>query len=1573
MADDQFTQKQLEILAAFQNPQQSTDTGTGLGGVLGRDLVNLPSKTANSLMGSLNSLANMGAPEGKKPEAWKVPNLVDEPTMTAASPASSKVANVIAGGILPELAAVFIPYAGISKVAKVAGAGASIADLVGNIGTGAISGAREGSGEMIRQAGVFGALGPISKIESPLARVGAAAGLGATDYAVTQSEGASQSQSLGTAAFDLIAGSIPHGRPNRFANLQTPEIQNLPIDEILPPVRDRRALRITDGRDITGPIINMPARVNPTFPSDLSTTPQVADLPFDVTRDYLVIVPRPTPPRSFAPNNVDLLTQVPVGMEESLQQSHGKMQQIPEYMRTQGGGSNLDIFATLGASGVSGLLGGAIGGKLGGDDTSIGLGIVGGLALPWLGAAGLAKLLKPSEAELGPIFKHLKETGSIGGPAFKLPNGTVIADSTARHHYDLVDQIPNSIPPSQVERGFINEHGEFLTAHEANAEALLSGQISKKTFKENAQTKTLGLTTEDITPENSFATPFNSERGSVGSGNSAGTSNLLATIEKNIADAKMMQPNDPEGFLQKMADSALMKGNIEAESNFKAAIATLQNQKKIPDVSEPFKLKSNNESANTSIHTLLPLAGGAVGATAGYQEGGMERATAGAILGLGAGVGLGRLLDRIQLTNPASTVKLASRAVKSSVKSGLENAINSPAKDLGGQDVYGRGDILPKFFRGMEHLFNLGLPADLHSAITRARGFASDIVEQGNAALKQAVKFNPPEDIRKRVTDFIDGKLFTEGEQDAFLKGNGVLSEKEFKKLGITEREQYSAWTKPDDSKVYVPDGTREKFLTLNEKKLLEGIPEEWKEFANLQITARRSMNDFQRTILEALPEGYLRDKISDSIGRYVPRVYRFFTDNKHAVTDEQINKASSEFGLTKASQEIDAAINSRKAKLSSDYNQIMQELQGKSDLKSTERFQRLGKFQQVDVAGQSYHAAPEIVETLKKFSNEDFLRNEVRSYLAELKGNRQTFGSKGIDKSLFTEREDMGPAFRDLLGEYTDPTERMAMGLQKMYAPSQAAKLIAMARDMKIDDLPISFSGDKWAALNTQLKEEIARTTEPSKVASLQNQLDRLNAYKKLPSDIKFGEFSGLYVHRFLADHFSNDGRIWDTGLGRGMASFNTFFKTTHVPLNPISQLRQLLSMPVFAVIGKATPAAMTQAWDAYKGVSESVKRELIREGIWTADFIRGEVKAGVDNIMNGRYDSEVVKGLKKGYENILELYRIPDMMVRGGTYIAAKNRIALELGLKIDSPKVIQKAVEWTDRYTMNYDNLNRATRIARNIPFINPFISFQSEMLRILKNLAVDSSQGNIERLAVLGGVVALPELAMKVGEGSLTPGDQKQWEKMKGQLPPYMRDAYLVPIAKLQNGKFKYVSISPIIPQDNFQQSVKAMATGDPEALMAVNPFLSSDKSPLFNLISEAVTGESRQTGLKYRDTKEQLSSMVSEILPPLAPGGYEWKKLANVNVENLRSGKVENWGDIALRYTTGLSSGVLKPEAVSQSAVSKLKQEISNLREYYLRVVRTTSPDTEKKAAYDEYRQGVELLIHDFAEKNQPVK
>lgn len=53
----------------------------------------------------------------------------------------------------------------------------------------------------------------------------------------------------------------------------------------------------------------------------------------------------------------------------------------------------------------------------------------------------------------------------------------------------------------------------------------------------------------------------------------AGTSNLTASAEKNVRDAKMMRPEDPAGFLREMVARARARGDEETAANLERAVA----------------------------------------------------------------------------------------------------------------------------------------------------------------------------------------------------------------------------------------------------------------------------------------------------------------------------------------------------------------------------------------------------------------------------------------------------------------------------------------------------------------------------------------------------------------------------------------------------------------------------------------------------------------------------------------------------------------------------------------------------------------------------------------------------------------------------------------------------------------------------------------------------------------------------------------------------------------------------------------------------------------------------------------
>lgn len=78
----------------------------------------------------------------------------------------------------------------------------------------------------------------------------------------------------------------------------------------------------------------------------------------------------------------------------------------------------------------------------------------------------------------------------------------------------------------------------------------------------------------------------------------AGTSNLSADVQKNIADAKMIDPEDPARFLQVMADTARKQGKEEAALNFEAAVQEISQPSVEPQTGVPVPTATTEATAS---------------------------------------------------------------------------------------------------------------------------------------------------------------------------------------------------------------------------------------------------------------------------------------------------------------------------------------------------------------------------------------------------------------------------------------------------------------------------------------------------------------------------------------------------------------------------------------------------------------------------------------------------------------------------------------------------------------------------------------------------------------------------------------------------------------------------------------------------------------------------------------------------------------------------------------------------------------------------------------------------------------
>lgn len=1007
-----------------------------------------------------------------------------------------------------------------------------------------------------------------------------------------------------------------------------------------------------------------------------------------------------------------------------------------------------------------------------------------------------------------------------------------------------------------------------------------------------------------------------------------------------------------------------------------------------------------------STHAATSLSGAIAGGAYGFasSDGDITTTLAMASLGAVAGYGGYKVLEGIKNIHPSFEIdkpKALAGSIKNAIKD-TPNIFDAKTLDAGGNEVRGRGGVLDKFFRGMEHWTRFRMPEEIKTAWTQARGAGALVVETTLDALNGLRWKGVPEDVRNIANQFIDGNLIPEPEVKSFIQNNSGITHADWLKLPKEKKGDYGLWitgdrhaaslwrampeanrkglTEPTVELWHLPKDARKTLMDMEEARLAEAIPDR-NDYVEFLRTARRGTDSLQEMMAEGLPPGKLKDLVLNSTGQYITRTFRIFTDKNYRPSDEQIKSAMDEASVILQEMNIRKALQSGTAIKSDTYASAIARLQKSPRPEAAKRLEKLQGFKQVDFDGKEYFVDSTVADELDKFTNDDYMRVFIEDYLHQIKTSKEilNIGSKStIDTTLLKERESLSPTFRELLGEYRDPVERSLQTINRLHTSAEASRFLSKLSEMDIDGIPAVMSDTDWNKRNLALKDKLM-SASPEEVALLQTELRKLNAYVTIPKNLKYGLLKDSRVSRFVADQLNahiGPWGVWETPIGRGLAQMNTVSKMVRAPYNPVVHIRNWWTMPMFAAIAKASPSAMKQGWTALRE-RNALYRELLEQGIITADQTRGEFREVFDDVFNGHYDSNLAQSLLKGHRKVLDAYRYPDAMVRAGAYIEAKSRYASKMDLPENHPDVIRAAVQWTDRRTMNYDNIAPAVMTARNLPFFNLFISYAAEMARLTKNLAIDAvKEKDVSALAILGSLAVLPEVLQKSSEAALSKEDRDRWARAQALQPSYNRTRYKIVLGKDDKGNFKYLDFTPLIITDNFNRTIKAAASGDAEGVWAANPVIGWENTPAFNIITEQIAGRDLRTQRKFRDNSpDRILSIAEELMPVWTPGvGYEWKKDmppqlgGTLGVENTKTGRKEDIDSVLLRFTTGLNKSSVNLASVQRSAMAAAKSEIANERAYLNDILKSTLPEANKKRAIERYKKAVQMIMADYGDR-----
>jgi hypothetical protein len=308
---------------------------------------------------------------------------------------------------------------------------------------------------------------------------------------------------------------------------------------------------------------------------------------------------------------------------------------------------------------------------------------------------------------------------------------------------------------------------------------------------------------------------------------------------------------------------------------------------------------------------------------------------------------------------------------------------------------------------------------------------------------------------------------------------------------------------------------------------------------------------------------------------------------------------------------------------------------------------------------------------------------------------------------------------------------------------------------------------------------------------------------------------------------------------------------------------------------------------------------------------------------------------------------------LVRVAAYVKRKK---IEIAKGLSEQEARDEATKFTNRYTMNYGAVNDAVKFLRNVPFVSPFISYNAEMARILKNLGEDVINGTGEdrawAAAGLAQLLALPLLAAKMGDASLSGKDRDEWEKLKALEPSFLKHQLKMPLGREKDGSFRYFSFGPVAPAGDFASMIRDLATGDLKTLAMENPFVGLDKTPAINQIVAQVAGEDPVTHAPVKTGAQRVTRLLQSVTPSLTPViGNEWQRDARAFTPNdeggrglldPKTGRRDTPAD-ALRGLIGLRTSSENPRSLLASQRTSMNDELSQASQDARRLLRNAAP------------------------------
>jgi hypothetical protein len=528
------------------------------------------------------------------------------------------------------------------------------------------------------------------------------------------------------------------------------------------------------------------------------------------------------------------------------------------------------------------------------------------------------------------------------------------------------------------------------------------------------------------------------------------------------------------------------------------------------------------------------------------------------------------------------------------------------------------------------------------------------------------------------------------------------------------------------------------------------------------------------------------------------------------------------------------------------------------------------------------YANAENFVRTQMKAANPNVTEAEVQGKIKELvEGGRDkplesliqasTLGKKlGITKA----RQDIPKEIRFLIGEYTNPVINYARSASKMINLLQSQEMLNKLKDFGVAN-KLFFERPTGNAA-TQIAAEGSDTRSP--LNGLYAERDLVDALENFEMFHKGGTAFQLYS-------MANAWVKWGKTVGSVQAQFRNPISNVLIEvvngnfnfggnLKPIKTILADFGVP--AMDTKEGRAYLTRA--AQLGVYDNTVLNEFTQMLKDAQQYKGSTIDYAEMLAG-----KSANVLKKGVGALNKTYRAGDNLFKLMAWENETKQLMDGRGLSRLEAEVI--AAERVKNTRPTYSRVPRIIKAFRLQPLIGNFVSWPSEMLRILPNTLRYAYEDirtpgmrryGLQRLIGMfigtSAVYGLAELAKWA-----TGFNDRKADALRRFVAPYQKNAALMPTG--MDGKdVGYVDISYTSPYEIFMGPAQAVAAGrDPEEkiLGAIQEFTESYIGPsiLTDAIVSAQRGEtaSGRTIINPQDTFTDKSlDVISYILRQTEP-------------------------------------------------------------------------------------------------------